>query len=237
MNKNKIDHISLLSLDTNGKSTGNVLIVGNAYGIMPYIEPIAKEFSQKGFKPYWFAFSGQEGTSGHYSFKECSNDIKLVVDYIQSKDDGLPIYILAHCAGSLMVLEYMIQNKNNPIKKLIFYGLMYNSNRRRPIAERKLINCDVQYKLSDGDWNKKPLNALSQIDIPILFCHAKDKINMERATVEEMELALSFSSNSDIIWFEEGYDEDLSNIPDFVNNYIPFIKVNEPLKNKRYAKY
>ncbi len=229
--KHKIDHLELISInDSINEKKGNILILGNAYGIMPYQEPLALEFDKLHFKPFWFAFSGQEGVEGNYSFESGVNDIQIIVDYIHKCYPNVPLYVLAHCSGSLLTLEYLINYPKNPIKKLMIYGLMYNMNRRRTIAERKFKSANVNYKLSENDWNYKPLNALSKVNIPILFCHANDTANIGRGTEEEMSLALSHSNNANIIWFDNGYDNNLSFIPEYMNEYVPFILEKEHSK-------
>jgi hypothetical protein len=226
---NNINHLKLFSFDSDVLN-GNILILGNAYGIMPYQEPLAREFANINFKPFWFAFSGQEETIGEYSFESGVNDIQIIINHIDKSYPDVPLYILAHCSGSLLALEYLYAYSKNPVKKLIIYGLMYNMNRRRAVAERKFKSAKVNYRLSENDWNYKPLNALSRVNIPILFCHAKDTANLGRGTEEEMSLALSYSHNADIIWFENGYDIDLSIIPLYMDKYVPYIMKKENSK-------
>lgn len=222
-NIERVSHLRLHSIETiNPKAS--IAIIGNAYGIMPYIIPLAEKFNEQGFKPYWFAFSGQENTSGLYSYKECTNDIKIVADWIGDKNHDIPLYIVSHCAGSLMTLEYMKNNPDNSVNKLIIYGLLYAMDRRRPIAERKLKQCNVNYNLSEQDWQYRPITTLSKTNIPILFCHAKDSLNLDRASVEEMQLSVKSTPNARITWYDDGYDTDLKNIDIFLNNYISFLK-------------
>lgn len=224
MKSTQIEHLKLFSLNAITENTSNVLLVGNAYGIMPYIAPLAHILSQKGFNPYWFAFSGQEGTNGHYSYKECTSDIRIISDWINEKHPNTPFSIISHCAGSLMTLEYLKNNPDNKVKKLIIYGLLYAMDRRRPIAERKLKQCDVKYLLSETDWQYRPLDALSKTNIPLLFCHAKDSLNLDRASIEEMKLSVQSAPNASINWYENGYDDDLNNIDGFIGDYISFLK-------------
>ncbi len=203
----------------------STIIVGNAYGIMPYIKPLAFKLNQHEIQACWFAFSGQENIEGEYSQKQCVQDIGNVVDFIKKKNDNPgKINFLSHCAGSLMTLEYLNQKKDESIKELAIYGLLYSMKRRRNIAERKLKNCDVKYNLSEQDWSYNPLEAIEKCDSEILFCHAKDKLNIERATESEMELAASIQKNNSIKWFEKGYDEDNSEIDNYIDTYVSFLK-------------
>lgn len=225
--KEKVNHLELVTIKVEEPEyKGNVMVMGNAYGIMPYQEPLAFQLEKIGYKPYWFAFRGQEGVPGYYSFETGTEDIQTVTDYLK-ENNKLPLYVLAHCSGSLLTLEYMVKNPDNPFEKLIIYGLLYNMNRRRKIAERKFEESEVKYKLSEDDWNYKPLDALSKIQIPVLFCHAKDESNLGRGTEEEMEFALSHTKKSRIQWFDEGYDNNFDMIPHYIKYYKEFLESNQ----------
>ncbi len=220
----RIKHLELLSIGgEENEYKGNILVIGNAYGIMPYQEPLAQEIEKVGYKPYWFAFRGQEGVPGYYSFETGVEDIKTAVDYLQVHSGDLPLDVIGHCSGSLLTLEYLVKNPENPIKKLIIYGLLYSMNRRRKIAEKKFELSKVKYKLSEEDWNYKPLEALSKVDIPIFFCHARDESNLGRGAEEEMQAALSAAQNAKIQWFDGGYDNNLDMIPHYVRYYREFL--------------
>lgn len=201
------------------------VIVGNAYGIMPYIKPLALKLSESGIQPYWFAFSGQEGTPGQYSYKQCIMDLANIINHVKFKNtNDSSINFLSHCAGSLMALEYLMQRNDSDIKRIAIYGLLYALNRRRIIAERKLVNCGVQFILSEKDWAYNPLKAIKNCQAQILFCHAKDKLNLERATEAEMELAVNQKESNRIKWFEKGYDEDIQAIDSYLETYVSFLK-------------
>ncbi len=219
----KIDNIGNLKIQFIEVSDPitNTIIVGNAYGIMPYIKPLATKLSENGIQPHWFAFSGQERTEGEYSQKQCVNDIVNVVNYVKGKNSN--VNFLSHCAGSLMTLEYLKLSKDPDIKKVVIYGLLYTMNRRRIIAERKLNNCKVKYNLSEEDWAYNPLEAIDICHAEILFCHAKDKLNFERATELEMNLVISHQRKNKIKWFEKGYDEDNSEIDNYIDTYVSFL--------------
>jgi len=222
MNTQKIKNATLFNFE-NCNSNEVVLIAGNAYGIMPYIEPLAKQLVEKKFNPFWFSFSGQEGNAGDYNFKQGVEDFSNIINYLKEQYSS-DINILAHCAGSLITLEYLKETQNREIKNLAIYGLLYSMSRRRNVAERKLKNCGVKYNLSEQDWAYNPLNAIEKCQSNILFCHAKDKLNFERATEAEMELAVSHKTNSKIKWFEKGYDEDNTQIDNYINTYVSFLK-------------
>ena len=201
----------------------NVAIVGNAYGIMPYVEPLAKQLAENGYKPYWFAFSGQEKREGLYSSVQGLNDIKEAYLGIKAQNE-LPIFFIAHCAGSLMTMEFMRRNPDLIVEKLIVYGLLYSANRRRAIAERKFKMRGVSYQVSEEEWQYNPSETIQKLSCDILFCHAKDKLNLVRATEEEMIHVAALRDNIQLKWFEEGYDENNENIAKFMKTYLTYFK-------------
>lgn len=211
----------LTSIDVNNAHS-NVIIVGNAYGIMPYIKPLAVELANNKIKPFWFAFSGQEKRPGYYSFSQGIKDLLEVYKHVL-KDNDLPINFLTHCAGSLITIEFLKNHPEVRIDKLIVYGLLYNMNRRRPIAERKLYHSGINFKISEEDWLYNPTNSIKAINRDILFCHAKDKLNLDRATEQEMKSIQSLGANIRLKWFDEGYDVHTENISKFIGTYISYI--------------
>lgn len=221
ISKEKAGHIDLFSIDTESPKS-NVIIVGNAYGVMPYILPLAENLHKEGIKPYWFPFSGQEGTDGKYSFEQGKRDLKSVIDHIKS-NSKLEINLISHCAGSLISLEYLKENNENNINKMIVYGLLFSMNRRRNIAERKMAKCGVKFNISEEDWLYNPTDAIKYLNKEILFCHSKDKLNTERATKNEMETVVSLRDNIHLNWFENGYDENNELIPTFASKYINYL--------------
>lgn len=212
----------LTSVDVKN-AISNVIIVGNAYGIMSYIEPLAFQLAAHNIKPFWFLFSGQEKRGGVYSFSQGVEDINEVYNYVLS-ESVLPINFLTHCAGSLITFEFLKHYQCVKINKLIVYGLLYSMNRRRPIAERRLINAGVNYSLTEEEWLYNPTDAIRDINREVLFCHAKDKLNLDRATMKEMVNLQSINSNIKIKWFDDGYDDNNQNISKFIDTYVSYFK-------------
>jgi poly(3-hydroxyalkanoate) synthetase len=215
-------HLPLFSLESASKNEP-VLIVGNAYGVMPYVHPLALNLHESGYNPFWFAFSGQDGTKGIYSYSQGVEDIRVIVEHIKEETSAPTVKLISHCAGSLFTLEYLKHFPDSSVSKLIIYGLLYSMSRRRKIAERRLRQSGVKYALSEEDWNYNPLAALSTLKIPTFFCHAQDSLNTERATHDEMTLAVAATNNSSIRWFKEGYDNDTDLIKEFMPYYRDFL--------------
>lgn len=219
----RVGKLKIQSIEVS-KPLTKTIIVGNAYGIMPYIKPLAIKLSEHNIEPYWFAFSGQENIEGEYSHEQCVQDLCNVALHVNNINrDNVDINFLSHCAGSLMTLEYLNQKNSLDIKKVIIYGLLYAMHRRRGIAERKLKLSNIKYNLSEQDWMYNPLNAIRKCTSKILFCHAKDKLNIERATESEMELAVNQKQGNKIKWFEKGYDDEVTLIDNFISTYVSFL--------------
>lgn len=221
----KFKHLTLLTLPATKSSLkkGIVLILGNAYGIMSYQIPLAENLSKKGIEPWWFAFSGQEGNTGVYSLETGIQDIRAAMEYLSLLKKDKPLWVIAHCAGSLMALEYLKDNPNAEVEKLIVYGLLFKPNRRKKFALKKFGERGVNVALSIKEWDYNPLQAISRVQIPILFCHAKDKLNLFRTREDEMKDVFAVAQNAEIAWFDKGYDNDLDVLPTYVDCYYSFM--------------
>lgn len=226
MKEIQIANVGSLKLYTIENPTAkiNTIIAGNAYGIMPYVRPIAEMLFDQNIQPFWFAFSGQEGTEGVFSHKQSVVDLKAIIKFIKSNYPNKKLSFLAHCVGSLITLEYLKETQDKDVEQVVIYGLLYNMGRRRLIAEKRLKISGVNYNHTDEEWAYNPLKAIESCNANILFCHAKDKLNLERATEQEMELALKIQPNNKIKWFEKGYDDDDAQIDNYINTYVSFLK-------------
>jgi predicted alpha/beta hydrolase len=192
---------------------------------MPYQEPLAHSLATTGLRPWWFAFSGQEGTAGSYSRNSGVDDITVAVDYLAAERPDDPLFVISHCAGGLMALEYLRARHQNAarIEKLVIYGLLFNPARRRRHSLPQFKQRGVSIGLTDEDWAYNPLPVLASLDIPVLFCHAKDKINRRRATEQELAKAAEVTPKAEVVWFEKGYDRDLETLPEFVERYTAWL--------------
>ncbi len=230
--KRRVEHLTLWSFSPAKTSVaGAVLILGNAYGIMPYQVPLAKALADRGLEPWWFAFSGQEGTEGAFSLDSGVRDVTVIVGHLMTLRPGRPLWVIAHCAGGLIALEYLKRNPDAPVQKLIIYGLLFHPARRREHALPKLKEYGVKLALTEDDWNYNPLPALASVRIPILFCHPKDRLNLSRATEEEMRLAVGTARQAEIVWFAQGYDANLEPLSDFVKCYYSWLTTSKvPLR-------
>lgn len=223
MRETKIEHLTLKSIEpSTGRSGvgGKVLIVGNAYGVMPYQPVLGDALAKQGFEASWFAFSGQEGTAGVYSVETAVRDLGLVIDHLSGDRAANPLRVLAHCAGSLMITEYLLHHVETPVEQLAIYGLLFAPSRRRAKAEPLLQRCGVRQAIEEYGWNYPWTKQLPKLQTPILLCHARDDLNLERATEEEIDLAAHLAKDCKLKWFERGYDRDLDMLPEFVQTYV-----------------
>lgn len=203
-----------------------IIVLGNAYGLMPYQRKVASLLSLRGFDTYWFPFSGQEDIRGSFSLRSGVEDLRGVYSYItsdRSPNSSGPTRILAHCAGSLIALEYLVSYPGNGVDRLAIYGLLADPSRRRSFAEPKLRECGVDNAISDKEWEYNPMQTLSGIDIPVLFCHGRDKINRKRATPQEIRQAQDVCTEANIAWFDKGYDSDIDKVFDYMPKYTTWL--------------
>jgi alpha-beta hydrolase superfamily lysophospholipase len=242
LKERQVKHLRLRSLEFRQRpeSKGeSILILGNAYGVMPYQLPLASALADRGMEPWWFSFSGQPGTEGSFSTDSVLQDVSVALKYLATERAGQPISIIAHCMGGLIALEYLRTHQEDieQIRKMIIYGLLFDPARRWRHALPKLKKSGVNVGFTKAETNYSPLPALGAMDIPLLFCHAKDKLNLRRANADELALAVKTSPQAELVWFDRGYDRDLETLPDFVECYYSWLKQPEsaPSEDKTYA--
>jgi alpha-beta hydrolase superfamily lysophospholipase len=206
---------------------GKVLILGNAYGIMPYQEPLADALSRRGLNTLWFPFSGQSGSlSGTFSIRSGARDLAQVVDLVQEGHNNTdsPLHILAHCASGLITMEYLRSHPDTPVQKVIVYGLLTDPGRLRDRAEKRLVEAGVCSGLSEWDWTYSAGEVAPVLPVlPFLFCHAEDKLNRRRSTAEELEKLVKRMPDASLKIFPEGYDDNLDAISLYASMYVNWL--------------
>src|ERR1043166_1959421 len=135
IDEEQVEHLTLRTIQTSNRShvgRGSLIVLGNAYGIMPYQVPLAAALADRGFEPWGFAFSGQEGTGVSFDAQSVLHDVSVALNHIKSKKPDELLSMIAHCMGGLIALEYLgrHQDKQRQIGKLIVYGLLFNPARR-----------------------------------------------------------------------------------------------------------
>lgn len=222
----KVAHLSLHRLHQPDSSTP-VLVVGNAYGVLPYQVRLASEFASQGYDVYWFPFSGQDGTAGTFGVAQGVEDLGVILSHLDSALPATGIHVVAHCAGSLITTEYLQGSGSSQIRSLSIYGILYAPWRRRRIAERRLRNAGVLFDLSHNDWYYPWKSRLSSLAVPTQLFHANDELNLDRANKIEIEEAC-VALNSACVWFDRGYDTEYENIRSFRMAYELHIQNQEP---------
>jgi predicted alpha/beta hydrolase len=193
---------------------------------MNYQLPLASALAEQGFEPSWFAYSGQEGTPGAFDYDSVLRDLSIVVNYLRTTKPNGSLSVIAHCVSGLFALEQFAQHPDDQalIKSMIIYGLLFNPSRRWRHALPKLKKSGVNIGFRKEDTDYDPLPALSVIHIPLLFCHAKDKLNLRRATEQELATVVETAPSAEVAWFDKGYDRDLDILPLFVERYSSWLR-------------
>ncbi len=205
----------------------DVLVIGNAYGVLPYQTELARCLSLRGFRPWWWAFSGQNGTSGSFCLESGVRDIGLGLEVIRSESQrNTAINVVTHCAGTMGITEFMCRKGCADVRRMIVYGLLFSPARRRSFAEPLMRRCGVNQTIEDYTWNYPWLEKLPQLDIPLLLCHARDSLNLQRATETEIQTAAAAAKNAELRWFEKGYDRETERVSAFADSYASWLKGN-----------
>lgn len=225
----EVQHLLLRTIRTQHSpktARESVLILGNAYGVMNYQLPLATALAEQGFEPWWFAYSGQEGTPGAFDYDSVLRDLSIVVNHLSTNEPDASLSVIAHCVSGLFALEEFAKRPDEQarIKSMIIYGLLFNPARRWRHALPKLKKSGVNIGFKKEDTNYDPLPALSEIHVPLLFCHAKDKLNLRRASEQELAMAVEAAPAAEISWFDKGYDRDLDELPLFVQRYCSWLR-------------
>jgi dienelactone hydrolase len=142
---------------------GQVIILGNAYGIMPYQEPLARSLSENGWEAFWFPLSGQPYTiegethiaQGKFVSKDLAKDLPKAVEYITNNFSCLTdsLNIIAHCVSGLIAMSYLAENPLNPIKSFISYGLLVDPTRVKARGQSKMLKVGIESILNSDVWS------------------------------------------------------------------------------------
>jgi len=207
-----------------GPQRSSVLLLGNAYGVMPYVEPLGRLLAGMGHRTYWFPYRGQAGVPGVLSFGSALEDIAEAVACVR-KETTEPLVILAHCFSSLAAARFLGERRHGGVDGLIVYGLLANPLRRRAASIPRLIESGVRFDFTEADWSLSAATLFRAVTVPVLFCHARDSTNRMRASVDELSAIARATTSSEVEWFEEGYDENLTVLPTFARYYDQWLRL------------
>lgn len=222
--QHRVHHLTILEAalgptDSPSACKGNpcTLVLGNAYGILPYQTHLVDRLGERGVRAYTFAFSGQDDTNDRfYSQETCTDDIGVAIEFLLSRHEK--VSVLSHCAGGLMLLSRLSRYPCRDVDKLLIYGLLYFPQRRRHRATRLFQESGVRVGLTEADWRFDAVSAIRSIGQPVLFCHPHDPLNVGRASDKEMTTLLRATRQGRLVCTGRGYDEE----PERVNDYLPF---------------
>lgn len=195
---------------------------------MPYQEQIAQAFANRGYEPIWFPFSGQPGASGGvFSIRAGADDLDRVIDRVDALLGQIagPTSILAHCASSLIAVEYLRQHPHSGIAKLIAYSPLIEPRRIKSRAESRLAEAGVCSGLTDWDWDYNIQDIISSLSkLPVLLCHIGDTLNRKRATLPELYKIAKVLPYASVISCPHGYDHRSSDISNFIDLYDNWLR-------------
>jgi hypothetical protein len=218
-------------------SNGQVIILGNAHGVMPYQEPLARLLNEHNWETFWFPFSGQpymlDGKKctarGRFTSEDLANDLPKAIEYIGAEflcETKNSRHIIAHCASGLITMHYLINNPAAPIKSVISYGLLANAIRVKERALSEMWEVGVKSIVDSDVWSYDGFvlaSSLKNSKIPFLFCYPDDAVNHRRSTFEEIKKIASTIPNGYIKSFDKGYDLKASNVHLFLSTYLDWL--------------
>ena len=214
----------MLPIGSSQHSKGRVIILGNAFGVMPYQPLLGCELAEKGYEAWWFAYRGQDGTPGVFTGLSGADDLRQVFSCAREYQEKQSFSVISHCASGLILAEYFRRYEAQNVTNVIFYGFLYKPSRRRKTSIQGFRKYNTKTAFNDSAWHYDPLPGLQKAGVPMLFCHAEDKINRLRASRTEIEVLAEQCGTATIEWFKEGYDQATDNISIFVDKYISWLQ-------------
>jgi len=211
--------LSKIHPDTSSTETkGRIIVLGNAYGIMPYQPKLASQLAIDGYETWWFPYRGQDGSKGTFSGFSGIDDLNTVLTYHRQMNNNLPLFVISHCTSGLIMAEFFRRFGASEIKKVIFYGFLLNISENRMKRLKRFASFDTRFSFSSEAWSYDPRPGLRNVNIPLLFCHGKDAINRQRATQSDIQQLASECNDSQVRLFKSGYDID----PNLISNFLPY---------------
>lgn len=207
------------------EAKGRVLILGNAFRVMPYQSKLAEMLAMRGWEGCWFPYHGQPGTDGTYTGQSAVSDLVSMVDHCRCTAPKSRLAIIAHCASCLVVSEFLGSGGGADIDKVVFYGFLAQPLRRREDAERIFPTTGGHFAVSEVAWGFDPRVRLGAIDADILFCHARDEMNAKRASDKEVQMLAGYCRRAKIRFFDEGYDRRTERLEAFAPVYADWIEL------------
>lgn len=209
----------------------HVLVLGNAYGVMPYQQPIAERLSGHGFEAYWAPLRGQPASfGGAFSIRGAASDVADIVAVIRGRAGPADrLSLIGHCASSLAILEYFRSHPDNRIDGAVLYSPLTNRLRIAHGAAR-LGQAGVRHDLTQFDLEYAAASAARGLRTPILLVEPKDSLNAKRTCHSDLEDIQRAATSATLVDIETGYDEDASGLATAIDFYMVWLR--QPLHQR-----
>lgn len=185
-----------------------VYMVGNAYGVLPYIHTMADVITCHGYAAVFCNFRGQGGSGGTLSVSNATEDLAAVIEVCQAHPaiDVTQQVMLAQCTGTYAALEYLVNRKNRLVKALAIYGLVFMPTKVKQRALMLMAEHKVRWDPDAVDWEYDPCRAISKLRVPTLLTHALDERNLSRSSLHEILTVYSYVRDGQLTLLQQGYD-------------------------------
>lgn len=199
-----------------------IFVLGNAYGVMKYQEPLARRLSGLGYQAIWSGLPGQEGAPGTFSL---SDGLAFIEDMTRTLE-GQSYGFVAHCASAFGVLALAAQQRlATQCKAIAIYGPLINLQKRKRAALSRLEASGVKFSLPSEVWLLSVDSLLEQCNVPVLLAHSRDRTNARRATPSDVENLSKYECVRRVMIFDHGYDEDIAGLDQYSCAYGEFFTV------------
>jgi hypothetical protein len=198
-----------------------VVVLGNAYGLMKYQEPLARSLSSAGLNALWSSAPGQEGARGLFGLESGVTFLRELVQAAQEEEWELAL--LCHCASSLGAVELLNRYAPQNVRCLISYGPLLKLPALRERALGQLATSGVHSAIGEETWSLDFSAMLASLRCPTLIAHSLDVTNARRATAEQIKGLERFDCVRKTVLLDEGYDEKIENIRPFLAHYLDFL--------------
>ncbi len=199
-----------------------VVVLGNAYGLMKYQEPLARSLSSEGVNALWSSAPGQEGARGVFGLE---GGVVFLRELAQvALDEDWELALLCHCASSLGAVEFLNRFTPRNVRCLISYGPLLKLPALRERALSQLAIAGVSTAIGEETWRLDFSAMLASLRYPALIAHSLDVTNARRATAEQINALEKCPCVRKTVIMEEGYDEKVENIQHALPYYLDFLR-------------
>lgn len=198
-----------------------VIILGNAYGRMPYQDALCDQMSASGYNVLSPMLSGQVGGKPrHFNIANGILDLQECCEKTTTKD----LYIIAHCATGIIVNEFLVSHPSI-FKKAIFYSPLCHPYNLKGKVEAKFLEHSLNYDLGEREWTYSFINEVQRNkSIPFKVFVIDDSFNKHRCTIEDGFSIRKNSSLASVAVIKNGYDRNNTYIDGIAKEYVRFLE-------------